>query len=276
MSVAHTVEIKDEEIEAYRRDGVVVLREVIGEDWIELLREAAEKDLAEPGPDADIYSKPGEPLQFYDYDMWKRIPEFRDYAFNSPAGEIAARLMGASEVYFYYDRLSVLEPGTWDSTTIWHHDQIYWPLAGRQICSTWVPLDPILSESGVVFVKGSHHWEGGLFALFDSAPDGKRLKDSKPEQASDTHPRRGKPELLSWDLEPGDCLVWRTRILHKGRSNQSLKNHRRAVDLSWFGDDVTYSARDPKANLPDAYFGLRHGEPMRNSKACPRVWPRSD
>ncbi|MCH6587406.1 MAG: phytanoyl-CoA dioxygenase family protein, partial [Proteobacteria bacterium] len=134
----------------------------------------------------------------------------------------------------------------------------------------------ILSESGIVFVRRSHLWEGGLRALFDRASERKRHEDSKSERASDTHPRRGKPELLSWDVEPGDCLVWQNRTLHKGRGNQSIEIHRRAVGNDWFGDDATYSVRDPQMDPSDAYFGLRHGEPMRNSKACPLVWPRGD
>jgi len=272
MNPRQAVEIKDEDIEAYRRDGVVVLRGVIGEHWIELLREAVDKDLAKPGPDADIYSKPGEPLHFSDFDMWKRIPEFRDYAFNSPMAEIAARLMGSKRVNFYYDQFYVKDPGARDAVTPWHQDQLYMPVDGMQFCSTWAPLDPIPRESGVVFVKGSHRW-CDWFAIFDPRRDNKSYEGKSSKRAPEIHSHR-KEDVVSWNTEPGDCLVWRARTLHKGRGNQSSKKRRRAVVNRWLGDDATYFVREGRAKEAYEPSDLSPGEPMRNSRDYPRVWPR--
>ena len=45
------------EIEAYRTDGVVCLRDVIDQDWIERLREGVAADMAAPGPHVEIYTE---------------------------------------------------------------------------------------------------------------------------------------------------------------------------------------------------------------------------
>ena len=84
--------VGEAEIERYREDGVVVLRDCIESSWIDSLRVAVEKDLVFSGPRVEIYTKPEDPgLFFNDFYMYKRIPEFRDFALRGPCGEIAAR-----------------------------------------------------------------------------------------------------------------------------------------------------------------------------------------
>ena len=48
---------------------------------------------------------------FNDYCNWRTIPEFRDFAFNSPAAEIAGRMMGSSYAVFYHEHVLNKEPG---------------------------------------------------------------------------------------------------------------------------------------------------------------------
>ena len=41
--------IMKEEINTYREDGVVCLRQAFNQEWVELLREAAEESIQDPG-----------------------------------------------------------------------------------------------------------------------------------------------------------------------------------------------------------------------------------
>jgi hypothetical protein len=50
-------------------------------------------------------------LFFVDFQLWQRHAAARDFVYRSPAGEIAARLMGSREVVYYHDHLLVKEPG---------------------------------------------------------------------------------------------------------------------------------------------------------------------
>ena len=36
----------------------------------------------------------------------------------------------------------VKEPGT-AARTPWHHDQSYYPVDGDDLCSLWIPVDPV-------------------------------------------------------------------------------------------------------------------------------------
>ena len=76
---------------------------------------------------------------------------------NSPAAEIAGRIMESSTATFLYDQMLVKEPGS-QQRTPWHQDQPYWAVSGFQVCSIWMPLDPVPREVSLEFVRGSHRW----------------------------------------------------------------------------------------------------------------------
>ena len=98
-----------------------------------------------------------------DINMWDEDADFRSFAFESPAAEIAGTLMGSHEVRLFKDQLFIKEPGSLDAVTPWHHDLPYWCVDGDQICSIWLPLDAVDASNGAVeYVKGSHRWGGSL------------------------------------------------------------------------------------------------------------------
>ena len=58
---------------------------------------------------------------------------------------------------FYHEHVLVKEPSA-KIPTPWHHDQSYYPIDGEDICSIWMPVDPVPLEATLKFVKGSHRW----------------------------------------------------------------------------------------------------------------------
>ncbi len=127
--------VGEEQVAAYRRDGAVVLRRVFDGDWIARLAEGVERNIAEPGRHAHVYTTEGAPGFFFgDYCNWDRIPAYRAAAFDSPAAAVAARLMGSAKVNFFHEHVLVKEPGTAEPTP-WHHDQPYWTVDGDMVCS---------------------------------------------------------------------------------------------------------------------------------------------
>ena len=62
----------------------------------------------------------------------------------------------------YHEHVLVKEPSA-RIPTPWHHDQAYYPIDGDDICSIWMPVDPVPVESTVKFVKGSHAWNQWFF-----------------------------------------------------------------------------------------------------------------
>lgn len=163
MSHNATVPLTDADVARYREDGAICIRGAFAPAWIERLRAAIDDDMRTPGPMVRINTPAGKPgLFFVDFQLWQRHEACRAFVFESPAADIAARLMNAREVVYYHDHLLVKEPGTQERTP-WHHDQPYYPIDGQQIVSLWLPLDPVPRDTCVEYVRGSHRW-GRWFA----------------------------------------------------------------------------------------------------------------
>lgn len=260
-----------EEIEAYRTEGAVCLRGVFDREWLELLAAGVERNLKEPGPYARFYTPQGAPgLFFGDYCNWTRIPEYARFLRDSPAAGIAGRLMGASKVNLFHEHVLVKEPGTLERTP-WHHDQPYWTVDGWQVCSLWMCLDPVPNDTCPEFVAGSHRW-GEWYTprrFVDSANH--PAEDPSFRPVPDVEGNRERYSLLSWDLEPGDCIVFHGLTLH-GAPGNPLPTRRRAIASRWTGDDAVYVLRPGFMSPPPPPDGTpQPGAPM-DSPVFPVVW----
>jgi ectoine hydroxylase-related dioxygenase (phytanoyl-CoA dioxygenase family) len=259
------------ERQAYDRDGVVCLRAMFGMGWIEHLRVAVDAVLAAPSQHAEEYGKARTSGRFFgDLDLWKRIAAFRDYALHSPAAAIAGAVMGAGKVNLFYDQLLVKEPMTQEQTP-WHQDQPYWAVDGWQVCSIWLPLDTVPKETCVEFVRGSHRWGPHCPHHF---ADGTPYRDTGLPQLPDIAAERGRYDIASWALEPGDCLAFQAMIVHGAPGNASTTHRRRALSTRWTGDDARYVKRQGEVAIPLEDPGLLPGEAM-DSEAFPVVWRRN-
>ena len=80
--------------------------------------------------------------------------------------------------------------------------------------------------------------------------------DYQPVPDIDGNP--GDYEILAWDLEPGDCVVFSGLCLHGAPGNQTTRT-RRAVSVRYTGDDVRFAVK--RKSIPFPYDpGLRHGD----------------
>jgi len=263
--------IEDAEVEAYERDGVVCLRGVFDAAWIELMAEAVEIALASPGPHGESYTAAGEPGGFRgDLDMWRRHAHFRRFVYDSPAAPIVAAIMDSAKVNFFYDQLLVKEPGTLERTP-WHQDQPYWAVDGEQVCSIWLPLDPISESVSPEYVLGSHRW--GRWYNPHHFTDGSPYEGTRFEPLPDIEAERERHAIRRFEMEPGDCLVFQALIVHGAPGTTASPHRRRAVATRWTGDDARYAVRPGEVAIPTSDPGLKHGDAM-DCALFPRVWPR--
>jgi len=260
--------ISTDEIAEYSENGVVKLPGVFDLGWIEYLREAVDVAMDNPGPLAEEYAKGGGRF-FGDLDLAKRHAPFREFVHSSPAAEIAGLIMGSGKVNFFYDQLLVKEPGTSERTP-WHQDQPYWAVSGRQVMSIWLPLDFVARDSSLKYVKGSHLWGSHNPHNFsDNTP----YKGTGLPELPDIDARRNEYEILGWDMEPGDCLVFQAMIVHGSDGNSSLDHRRRALATRWTGDDARFLVREGQVAIPTSDPGLQHGDPM-DCEDFPVIWRR--
>jgi ectoine hydroxylase-related dioxygenase (phytanoyl-CoA dioxygenase family) len=275
--------ISDAERDAYRRDGAVILRGVLQQEWIDHMRCAIDRVLATPAAGGFEYTESGSAGRYYgDFFLWTHDADFRAIALDSPLPALAAQMMQASEVTFFYDQLLVKEPMTKEETP-WHQDLPYWPLRGEDIMSFWVPFDHVAPEGGAMrYVKGSHR-SGVMYAP---------RAFGKDSGFAEIYARMGLPEapsaeilldgaeLLVCAVEPGDIVVHHPLTFHWSPGNLSADHRRRALALRYVGDDAVYDSRPGtftqsrrvEALLPEA-IAYRDGDRIGGAN-FPHVWPR--
>ena len=262
------------QVDAFRRDGVILLEDFFV-SWIEALRAGVERNLRDPGPYGREYLEANQSGRFFgDYCNWNRIDEYRDFVFESPAGEIAADLMGSRGARIFHEHVLVKEPGT-DKKTPWHHDQPYYCVDGRQVCSLWIPLDPVPVETCPEFVAGSHDWGRWFLPRKFSGVDYDH-DDARLETVPDIDNHREDYDIRSWALQPGDAIAFHFLTVHGAPSNLSATHRRRGFAVRWLGDDTVFAERAGEISppFPGLEQRLRPGEPLI-AEEFPRVYPRA-
>jgi ectoine hydroxylase-related dioxygenase (phytanoyl-CoA dioxygenase family) len=264
-------QLTPEEIHRFREDGVIMIREAIDPNWLSLLETGLEQARKKPSMIGRFMSRKVEGYQM-DIFLWKRINALRDLIYYGPFARWAQDLMGAKEVRFFYDQMFVKEPGT-DAPTPWHQDLSFWPIRGEQVCSFWIPLDPVNKDnSGLLYVKGSHKWPQRFKAI---SPDYvAAIIDESMDDIPDINANPDKYDLAHWDMKPGDILMFHPLTLHGSFGNSSRTRRRRALALRWTGDDVVYA---PSTKRMPVHFShdSKPGGPMRGA-AFPRILPACD
>lgn len=256
------------EIDTYRTDGVVCARGLFPQLWVDRMRCAVDRAVAGPtsyGAEVSLKEKGFSGDLF----LWKTLDDFRDFVYQSPAASIAAQVLGAARIRFFYDQLFVKPPGCHVATP-WHHDITFWPISGEQVCSIWMTFDRVdRRSSGLEFVRGSHRWTRRFKAV---TPDfNPYMMDSDLEDPPDIDDHRTDYDLVSWNMDPGDVLIFDGLVVHGSTGNHTTDRPRRAFSTRWAGDDIRFAPRH--ATMPLFWsHGLEPGDPL-SGPLFPQVLP---
>ncbi len=249
--------VTEKHILDYERDGAVLIKNAVPMEFIERVRPAADWCRENPGPhDREIANEEG---QFYGGQfMWLRNEAFKEFLFNSPAGAVAARLLRSETIQLFYDFLLTKQPGAGNPTP-WHQDRLYYPLTGDgadHLPSLWIALDPVtLASGGMEYVAGSHKWN--KFYAPEAFNSDNRFKDLDIQRVPDIDGNRDDYKILSWDLEPGDCLVHHVMMVHGSPENHA-DIERRGLAIRWMAGEVLY---DPRPGTVPEQNAVISGEP---------------
>jgi ectoine hydroxylase-related dioxygenase (phytanoyl-CoA dioxygenase family) len=261
-------QITDTEVSQFQRDGAVCLRGVF-RDWIDLIGAGIERNMREPGTYAAESVRPGENGRFFDdYCNWERIPEFRTVIEESPCARIAATAMQSRTAQFFHDHVLVKEPGT-QKHTPWHQDTPYYFVDGRQTVSFWIPVDPV-KEATLRLIAGSHRWDKLILPVrwLDDSNFYAGADDYRPVPDPDRQPEL---QVLEWEMQPGDAVLFDFRTAHGARGNLSA-GRRRALSLRWVGDDARFIERPGRTSPPYPGHNMVPGQKLREDW-FPVIWP---
>jgi len=270
--------ITPELVEQYRRDGVVVLPQALHPEWLLLIELGLQRVLLNTGQAKHKFYD-GLPGEFTEtVRNFEVTPELQRLMYDSPIADMLGKLVGSDNVWLYSDEFFVKGEGA--HRTPWHQDLPYWPLAGDQIASMWISLDPLPKEDCLEYVRGSHH--GPMFDGFN--PRRVAEDPTLPFYGQDLPPlpdieaERERWDIVSWAITPGDVVLAHPGVLHGGGATKKGAR-RRTITIRCYGDDIVYATRPPTRPTvpltPGLSLQLRPGDPLRHPW-YPRLRPKPD
>jgi len=246
-------------------DGVVFLPGALGAEAMAKVEEAVEFSLTHPSPTA-VNFYPNEPARFFEDRGSRHLPMVRETGVDS----IVAAVLRQERLWYLGEQLFLKEGGH-SRRTPWHQDTSYLRMMGDGLVACWISLDALPKANCLEFVRGSHRgvlYNGSAFAAHDdTAP---LYKASPLPRLPDIQAERDEFDILSWDVEPGDLIVFHLGALHGG-AGTAPGLRRRTISLRFLGADVVFDGRvrdergaeegNDKA-LAGVYAGLKHGDPF--------------
>ncbi|MEM7292307.1 MAG: phytanoyl-CoA dioxygenase family protein [Pseudomonadota bacterium] len=137
----------------YQRNGAVLLKNVLDKSMLEELARGVDRNRAHPTSRQIDYVKDEQSGEhfFHDAMLIDENPHYRKTVFDSSLADRVAAMMQTQRVIVSNVTVFLRSAGT-SRRTRWHRDQPYWPVSGRQCCSTWIPLDSVSRETALEFV----------------------------------------------------------------------------------------------------------------------------
>ena len=211
-SLCAVVEVSDAEREGYRRDGFVVLRDVL--DGAARARLAAAIDACRAAPSTNYRVLSPRGLAPVDSDLF-RAADAAAIAWlghRSALPRIAAELLDSpGTVVFVEDQWFASAPGS-ATPSPWHQDSPYYAI-DRPFVTMWCPIDPVPPSVALQVVPGSHAW-GRSFAPVEFAAEGSTIgATGQGATRLEPVPDVGDGAVVT-DARAGDVVAFDARLLH--------------------------------------------------------------
>ncbi len=255
-----------------RKDGVVILPQVLENDALSLAEKGFEWSLGHPTPAAIQSTEDAGGTCYEDRCHPEAANIYQELLCESPLPDILAGLWGPSSVWFLHETVCLLD-GPTTRRTAWHRPSSELALRGKQIAVVRIILDATSKAHSPEFVRGSHHEANEARSAFDAAADerpsdGVDVPNEGIEKQSETR------DVVAWDVMPGDVLICHPAVLQAdGGCEAGVRQ--RTLTLHFFGEDAHYAARSIRAPLPlnsGLHDTLKDGDLFRHP-AFPRLRP---
>lgn len=277
MTVMEQRKLSKEEVVSFRTNGVVKVSGAIDPSWIPELLTVADVQLTKPSKWVnDVNAGASENRLFTDRYLWRHNDVIHRFVHDSGCARLAAQAMGSNSARFYFDHLLIKKVNT-PTITPWHQDAPYWPFRGKQIASIWLALTPVTVEgSGMEFIRGSHLDDVYYLPEVFGGADNKSGQWASAQQGvavPDIDANREEYDIVSFDMAPGDALIFSAWILHGARGNSSSTQDRVALSTRWLGDDVLWDPREGVDPTVDpAQVLVDPGMPPRDNSFFPEIF----
>ena len=252
------------QIEAFRRDGFVVIPDLL---------DLAELDAFGTAVDAAVTARTSHDTRSLDeksryeqsfyqcINLWEDHDAVRPLTFHPALGAAAAALLGVDAVRLWHDQALYKEPGGRETDA--HQDQGYWPIEQTDTITAWIPFDGSTLESGAMgYVPGSHTFGVRKFI---------NIFFGEPEDLIAAPESRGiEPVFI--EVPRGGVAFHHGLTFHLAKPNRTARM-RRVHTIIYFRDGCTRSTRLPHPSVERASIAV--GDPIAGA-VTPIAWPRAD
>jgi ectoine hydroxylase-related dioxygenase (phytanoyl-CoA dioxygenase family) len=251
-------------IREFRRDGFVVVPNLLTEDELEKFGAAVDRAVRDRGRNDHRRLEDKSPYEqsfTQCINLWEDHPDVLPLTFHRGISEAAALLIGVPALRLWHDQALYKDSG--GRYTEPHQDQPYWPMDETNTLTAWIPFDGSTHESGCMgYVPNSHLIGLRKFVNIFSADEKVRILE---EPAISVIP----PVYV--EVPRGAVAFHHGLTVHMAKPNRSNRP-RRVHTMIYFRDGAirTKPYVHPSVDRP----GIRVGEPIA-SDLTPIVWPRA-
>ena len=258
MSAAQGVSVSREDVACYQRDGAVLIRGVLAGDSLRALEAGIEEIYRAPGGrHSKISAADGQGETMVEQYVGQRSAALRTLLEHGNVGQVAANLMQTPQAQLILDQIFYKAQGPIVPTP-WHQDTPFLRVRGQDMIRVWIPCDYSPRDLTVQVVRGSHRWnavynttgeEPKIVSTVEAGGDFtyEGMGDEMLPPAPDVRRFRDSFEILSWDVEPGDALVFQGNMLHGADGHPGWDRPRRAFAVMLGGPQLRYHAPRGKA-----------------------------
>jgi ectoine hydroxylase-related dioxygenase (phytanoyl-CoA dioxygenase family) len=242
----------------FAADGACLVQAAVSGDELEDARRAVDGLLSgDELADLSAIAGSGEAPRFRGgVDHWRTHQDFALLATRGSLPTVAAAVLGTERLWLYEDSVLVKEAHS-SVPTRWHTDDGYFHVEGEQLATVWLALDPAPRSAGSLrFVRGSHRadvrYRPTLFVTDDPIPG---TDGELPPSVDDDD-----PDVIGWDLQPGDLTIHHARTLHAAGGNQTA-TARRALSIRYCGERSVVRVK-PGAPGKPGFDSVADGTPL--------------
>lgn len=226
-------------------DGAFVARNLFPPKRLDRIREAFDYGIEHPSP-LHGYAYKGTPDEhFNDYGNYKNRDIHLDTIKALDLTEFVASCWDTEHVWFLGEEIFVKTGGR-GARSPWHQDTSYAPMEGPQMLNIWVSFEKIPFENSLEIVRGSHRgvqYNGTSYKSLQDPTDPiwkecdwPLLPDIEADRAKDSN----SWDILAFDLEIGDALVFHSGTLHGGAPVTPACPDRHTIVYRFYGDQTYY------------------------------------
>lgn len=259
-------EVTGEQVDQYKRDGFLVVRDFLSPAEIDDLKSGVLEAIATMGRhritgegahlvDGDAYF---DRIYTQRLNLWRISDKVGSYVRSPALGEMICRLEGIEGVRVWHDQALIKEP--FGNPTNLHVDNPYWSFYSPHAATIWIALEDATPENGCLcFLPGSHRIADKANAA-PSAEFGSLLRHY-PEM------REIRPVVAA--MKAGDCSIHNGLTAHGAGVNMTT-DRRIAMTCAYMPDGSTFNGIQNV--LPDRYFhSLSPGDLLNDDEFNPVV-----